>query len=54
LRNGAEYSGLLGQRLQNWLEKHEYESVQQMKRGLNQSCAIYSAALVHSNYMHVI
>jgi dihydroorotate dehydrogenase (fumarate) len=54
LRNGPEYIALLNQQLHNWLEEHEYESVQQMKGSLSQSCAINPAALEHSNYMHVI
>jgi dihydroorotate dehydrogenase (fumarate) len=54
LRNGPEYIALLNQQLYNWLEEHEYESVQQMKGSLSQSCAINPAALEHSNYMHVI
>jgi dihydroorotate dehydrogenase (fumarate) len=54
LHNGPEYIALLLQQLYNWLEEHEYESVQQMKGSLSQSCAINPAALEHSNYMHVI
>jgi dihydroorotate dehydrogenase (fumarate) len=54
LRNGPGYIALLNQQLLNWLEEHEYESVQQMKGSLSQSCAINPAALEHSNYMHVI
>lgn len=54
LQNGPEHINVLKQELLNWLEQHEYESVQQMKGSLSQSCAINPAALEHSNYMHVI
>lgn len=54
LQNGPEHLALLNQQLHNWLQEHEYESVQQMKGSLSQSCAINPAALEHSNYMHVI
>ena len=54
LQNGPDHINVLKQELLNWLEQHEYESVQQMKGSLSQSCAINPAALEHSNYMHVI
>jgi len=54
LHNGPEYIAVLKQQLEEWLEENEYESVQQMKGSISQSCAINPAALEHSNYMHVI
>ena len=54
LQNGPQHITVLKQALENWLEEHEYESVQQMKGSVSQSCAINPAALEHSNYMHVI
>ncbi len=54
LQKGPEYIALLSQQLHDWLEDHEYASVQQMKGSLSQSCAINPAALEHCNYMHVI
>jgi dihydroorotate dehydrogenase (fumarate) len=54
LQNGPEHITVLKQMLESWLEVHEYESVQQMKGSVSQSCAINPAALEHSNYMHII
>ncbi|MFC1589586.1 dihydroorotate dehydrogenase-like protein [Pseudomonadota bacterium] len=42
------------QQLQNWLDEHEYESVQQMQGSVSQSCALDPAAYEHSNYVDVI
>lgn len=54
LHEGPEYIAVLKQELEDWLEQHEYDSVEQMKGSLNKSCAINPAALEHSNYMSVI
>jgi dihydroorotate dehydrogenase (fumarate) len=54
LRKGPDHIAVLKQQLEHWLQEHEYESVEQMKGSVSQSCAINPAALEHSNYMHVI
>ncbi len=54
LKKGPEYCATLLQKLQNWLDEHEYESVQQMQGSVSQSCAIDPAAYEHSNYVNVI
>ena len=54
LKKGPDHIAVLRQELEHWLQEHEYESVEQMKGSVSQSCAINPAALEHSNYMHVI
>jgi dihydroorotate dehydrogenase (fumarate) len=54
LKKGPDHVAVLRQELEHWLQEHEYESVEQMKGSVSQSCAINPAALEHSNYMHVI
>ena len=54
LKKGPDHIAVLKQELEHWLQEHEYESVEQMKGSVSQSCAINPAALEHSNYMHVI
>ena len=54
LKKGPDHIAVLKQQLEHWLQEHEYESVEQMKGSVSQSCAINPAALEHSNYMHVI
>ena len=54
LKKGPDHIAVLRQELEHWLQEHEYESVEQMKGSVSQTCAINPAALEHSNYMHVI
>ena len=54
LSKGPAYCAELLQQLDNWLEEREYESVEQMKGSVSQSCAIDPAAYEHSNYVNVI
>jgi len=54
LQQGPERIATLKQEVHDWLEEHEYESVQQMKGSVSRSCAINPAALEHSNYLDVI
>ena len=54
LKKGPDHIAVLKQELEHWLQEHEYESVEQMKGSVSQSCAINPAELEHCNYMHVI
>lgn len=54
LTNGSAYCADLLQQLSHWLSEHEYDSVEQMKGSMSQSCAVDPAAYEHSNYMKVI
>ncbi len=54
LKKGPAYCAELLKQLSDWLEEHEYESVQQMKGSVSQFCAIDPAAYEHSNYIDVI
>jgi dihydroorotate dehydrogenase (fumarate) len=54
LKQGPERITTLKQEVHDWMEQHEYESVQQMKGSVSRSCAINPAALEHSNYLDVI
>lgn len=54
LQQGAEYCGVLLKQLTQWLEEHEYDSVQQMKGSVSQFCAIDPSAYEHSNYIDVL
>ncbi|MGD8803959.1 MAG: dihydroorotate dehydrogenase-like protein, partial [Gammaproteobacteria bacterium] len=54
LKQGPEHIASLKQEILDWMEEHEYESVQQLKGSVSRSCAINPAALEHSNYLDVI
>ena len=54
LNHGEDHLATIKQGILDWLEQHEYESVEQMKGSLSRSCAINPAALEHSNYVDVI
>lgn len=54
LMQGPDYCAELLQQLDEWLEQHEYDSVEQMKGSVSQSCALDPAAYEHSNYVKVI
>ncbi|MCK4709649.1 MAG: dihydroorotate dehydrogenase-like protein, partial [Gammaproteobacteria bacterium] len=54
LNNGPEYCAELLKQLQQWLDEHEYESIQQMQGSVSQSCSLDPAAYEHSNYVDVI
>ena len=54
LKQGPERIASLKQEILDWMEEHEYESVQQLKGSVSRSCAINPAALEHSNYLDVI
>ena len=40
--------------VQEWMEEHEYESVEQLKGSISQRNATDSAAFLRSNYMRVL
>jgi dihydroorotate dehydrogenase (fumarate) len=54
LRHGPGYLALLLGELQQWLEKHEYQSVSQLKGSISHANAIDSAAFLRANYMQVL
>ena len=54
LNKGPEYCAELLKQLEQWLDEHEYESVQQMQGSVNQSCALDPVAYEHCNYVNVI
>lgn len=51
LTHGHSYLGTLRDRLVEWLEEHEYESVEQIKGSVSQDFDIDQAALEHSSYL---
>ena len=54
LNKNPEFIAELLQQLNQWLEQHEYESVQQMQGSVSRSCALNPAAYEHNNYVKVI
>jgi dihydroorotate dehydrogenase (fumarate) len=50
LKRGPEYLTTLKNQIIEWMEEKEYDSIQQMKGSVSQSCAIDPAAYEHSNY----
>ena len=51
LRHGPEMIRLLTQSVSDWLEEHEYESVEQMKGSMSQASVSDPAAFERANYM---
>lgn len=51
LRHGPELIRLLTQSVTDWLEEHEYESVEQMKGSMSQASVPDPAAFERANYM---
>ncbi|MDH5600020.1 MAG: dihydroorotate dehydrogenase-like protein [Gammaproteobacteria bacterium] len=54
LKNGPRHIATLKEEITNWLEEHEYNSIEQMKGSISKESAINPEELEHSNYMHVI
>ena len=54
LRNGVSYLQRIEQGLQEWMEKHEYESVQQMKGSMSQIRCPNPSALERAQYMKAV
>jgi dihydroorotate dehydrogenase (fumarate) len=54
LRNGIGYLRPLRNQLEAWLEKHEYESVQQMQGSMSQKNVPNPKAYQRANYMKVL
>ena len=54
LRSGPGHLAVVLRALDEWMEEHEYESVQQMKGSVSQCNATDSAAFLRSNYMRVL
>jgi len=51
LRHGPEWIHTVSEGVREWLEAHEYESVEQMKGSMSQASAPDPAAFERSNYM---
>ncbi len=54
LRHGIEHLRMVEQRLQRWLEEHEYESVRQMQGSLSQRHAPDPGAFERSQYLRAL
>jgi dihydroorotate dehydrogenase (fumarate) len=54
LQNGIGYLRPLRNQLEAWLEKHEYESIQQMQGSMSQKNVPNPKAFQRSNYMRVL
>jgi dihydroorotate dehydrogenase (fumarate) len=54
LRRGPGHLAMVLRSLADWMEEHEYESVQQLKGSVSQSNATDSSAFLRSNYMRVL
>jgi len=54
LRNGAEYPVKLLEDLLEWMETHEYVSIEQMQGSMSQKAVAEPAAFERANYMKVL
>ena len=54
LRRGPGHLAMVLRAVQEWMEEHEYESVEQLKGSISQRNATDSAAFLRSNYMRVL
>jgi dihydroorotate dehydrogenase (fumarate) len=54
LQNGIGYLRPLRNQLEAWLDKHEYESIQQMQGSMSQKNVPNPKAFQRANYMKVL
>jgi dihydroorotate dehydrogenase (fumarate) len=54
LRHGPEYLSKLEEDLGDWMEEHEYESIQQMRGSMSSQAVTEPAAFERANYMKVL
>lgn len=54
LEHGIDYLKTLHTELKAWLEKHEYDSIQQMQGSMSQKNVAHPAAFERANYMKVL
>lgn len=54
LKNGIGHLAKVREELVQWMEEHEYESIQQMQGSMSQRSVENSAAFVRGNYMKVL
>ncbi len=54
LEHGIDYMKTLHRELTAWLEKHEYDSIQQMQGSMSQKNVAHPAAFERANYMKVL
>jgi dihydroorotate dehydrogenase (fumarate) len=54
LRHGTDYLGKLEEDLNDWMEEHEYASIQQMRGSMSVQSVSEPAAFERANYMKVL
>ena len=54
LEHGIDYLKTLSADLNGWLEKHEYDSIEQMQGSMSQKNVAHPAAFERANYMKVL
>jgi dihydroorotate dehydrogenase (fumarate) len=54
LKHGIEYFGTVETELREWMEKHEYESVEQMRGSVSQMHADDPSAFERAQYMKAL
>lgn len=54
LEHGIEYLKTLNTELEQWLDKHEYDSIEQMQGSMSQKNVAHPAAFERANYMKVL
>jgi dihydroorotate dehydrogenase (fumarate) len=54
LEHGISYMKNLSAELDSWLEKHEYDSIEQMQGSMSQKNVAHPAAFERANYMKVL
>jgi dihydroorotate dehydrogenase (fumarate) len=54
LQNGVDYLRFLLSEVREWMDKHEYESIQQMQGSMSQKSVRHPAAFERANYVKVL
>jgi len=54
LKNGPAYLGKVRDQMAEWMEQHEYDSVEQMRGSMNLSRSPDPSAYERANYMHIL
>jgi dihydroorotate dehydrogenase (fumarate) len=54
LEHGIDYLKTLNADLNGWLDKHEYDSIEQMQGSMSQKNVAHPAAFERANYMKVL
>jgi dihydroorotate dehydrogenase (fumarate) len=54
IKNGVDYARTMLQELTNWMDAHDYESVENLRGTLSQKSVAFPAAFERANYMKAL